>query len=163
MFQCKKKNSCMHCIIAEKTIALVINTWKCQGERMSRRGHIRKTEHISVRYCPPFMSVGIFLNLDNAPKETCEKKPSKCPEKLIVNFAFFRMTPCLSFIQYTHLYSVLHMSQINVRWTSLRTGDVALCPDNLRPIKQTSTADMDCLLLSLFKITWLQPRVTHPA
>lgn len=64
------------------------------------------------------------------------------------------MTPCLSFIQYTHLYSVLHMSQINVRWTSLSTGDVALCPDNLRPIKQTSTAYMGCLLLISFRIIW---------
>lgn len=32
------------------------------------------------------------------------------------------------------------MSQINVRWTSLHPGGIALCPDNLRPIKQTSTA-----------------------
>lgn len=78
---------------------------------MSGRGHIRKTEHISVRYCPPFMSMGIFLNLDNAPKETCEKKPSKCPEKLIVNFAFFRMTPMSLFYSvYTFILCAAHVT-----------------------------------------------------
>lgn len=36
------------------------------------------------------------------------------------------------------------MSQINVGRTLLSTGGVALCPDNLRPIKQTSTAYLEC-------------------
>lgn len=76
------------------------------------RSH-RETEHISVHLCPPFMSMGIFLNLDHALKEKCEKEPSKCPRAhcKICLFSY----DCLSFIQYTHLYSVLHMSQINVR------------------------------------------------
>lgn len=34
----------MHCIIAEKTIALVMKkTWKCQSEWISRLGSVTKT------------------------------------------------------------------------------------------------------------------------
>lgn len=62
----------MHCIIAEKTIALVI---KCGSARL--RGYLRKvkqekTKLLSVCYGPPLMSMGKFLILDNALRETSE-------------------------------------------------------------------------------------------
>lgn len=72
-----------------------------------------ETEHVSVCSCPPFMSVGIFLNLHDARNKT--------REKICQNILKAHCKKCLfsydsmSFIQYTHLYSVLHMSQINVR------------------------------------------------
>lgn len=62
----------MHCIIAEKTIALVI---KCGSARLG--GHVcevtrEKTELLSVHYSPPFMSMEIFLIRDKALREPCE-------------------------------------------------------------------------------------------
>lgn len=50
----------MHCIIAEKTIALVIK----RGSARVRGSLEEKTEHIYVHYCPPFMSMGIFFSFD---------------------------------------------------------------------------------------------------
>lgn len=147
----KTEKSCMHCIIAEKTIALVMNKRGSAGVR-GYRGKVpsENLKLISVCYCPPFTSAGIFLKLENALKETCEMNLRNVSKAHCKNLPFFHMTPCLSFVQYTRLYSVLHTSQINVQWTSLSTGDVALCPDNLRPIKQTPTDDTDWLLLTWF-------------
>lgn len=72
MFRCKNKHtekSCMHCIIAEKTIALVMN--KRGSARV--RGCLGKVPSgnlklISVCYCPPFTSAGIFLKLEKRSK-----------------------------------------------------------------------------------------------
>lgn len=124
-------------------------TWTCQGERISRQGSIRKSE---AHFCLLLSSIhvsGHIFETRKRSKGNVWNEPSNV-SKLIVKFAFFHMTPCLSFIQYTRLYSVLHTSQINVQWTSLSTGDVALCPDNLRSIKQTPTDDTACLLLTWF-------------
>lgn len=60
----------MHCIIAEKTIALVIKHGSARVRGYLGEVTSEKSELISVCYCPPFMSAGIFLNLGDALKET---------------------------------------------------------------------------------------------
>lgn len=125
-------------------------TWKCQGERISRQGSVRKSE---AHFCLLLSSIhvsGHIFETRKRSKGNVWNEPSNVSKAHCKNLPFFHMTPCLSFVQYTRLYSVLHTSQINVQWTSLSTGDVALCPDNLRPIKQTPTDDTDWLLLTWF-------------
>lgn len=150
MFHCK--NNCMHCIIAEKTIALVI---KCGSARSGGYRHEVTRGGGGAPFCslrPSIHVNGDIFKFDTKLWEIRVKGIFKMSSNAHCKVCLFiRMTPRVSFIQYPRLYSVLHMSQINVRLTSLRTGDVALCPDNLRPIKLTSSAYFDCLLLSLSK------------
>lgn len=79
----------MHCIIAEKTIALVMNKRGSAGVR-GYRGKVpsENLKLISVCYCPPFTSAGIFLKLENALKETCEMN-LQMSQKLIVKICLF--------------------------------------------------------------------------
>lgn len=146
----------LHC--KNKNLYALYNSWENNRfgnqnvevpgrEDIYARLHGKKTKLLSLGYGPPFMSTSIFLIQDNALRETSVMSwKAHCKVCL-----FIRMTPRVSFIQYPRLYSVLHMSQINVRLTSLRIKDVALCPDNLRPIKLTSSAYLHCLLLILSK------------
>lgn len=77
-------------------------TWKCQGEGINERKPRRKPEHVSVCYCPPSMSMGVFLNPDDAEKE-------KGPGRLIVNFAFFAAVS-LFYSVYTFIFCAAHVT-----------------------------------------------------
>ena len=68
------------------------------------------------------MSVGIFFNLDNAQKRKRENAHCKKQKK-----PFFHMTKCLSFIQDTYLYSVLHMSQNKCTMTIVKHWGTLHC------------------------------------
>lgn len=133
--------------------------WKCQVGRILTRGYTgKKTPFCSLR-SSIHVNGDIFkfdIKLWEIRVKWIFKMSSKAHCKVCL---FIRMTPRVSFIQYPRLYSVLHMSQINVRLTSLRTGDVALCPDNLRPIK----TNIICLLwlpsVEFIQINFLQFKV----
>lgn len=90
----------MHCIIAEKTIALVIKRGSARVRGYLGEVTSEKSELISVCYCPPFMSAGIFLNLGDALKETCEMS-QKAHCKICLFFVWLHVSLLFSIHIYT--------------------------------------------------------------
>lgn len=82
----------MHCIIADKTIALVNKMWKCQGERVTTATS-KKEKDISFCYSSPFTSMGIFFNSTYF-SERNMKRAVRNILRAHCKICLFHMTPC---------------------------------------------------------------------